>query len=296
MTSPVVHRAAVLGHPVDHSLSPVLHGAAYDALGLTDWAYGRHDVTQERFVPFVDGLDESWRGLSLTMPLKEVAAQVADRVCDTARLAGAINTLVRVGDGWHADNTDVHGLTTALTEAGAVASTGDVATVLGGGATARSALCALRDLGFGEVIVAARTPEKARAALERTAAELGLTVAYVPLGEWATRDSAVVLSTLAPGGSAAAAEALSTRGSHSQTQADGATRAHDAPVMLDVVYAHWPTPLARAAAQAGFIVVSGLEMLIHQAVRQVELMTGHTCGPAVVAAMASAARTATARN
>lgn len=288
MTPPVVHRAAVLGHPVDHSLSPVLHRAAYDALGLTDWAYDCHDVTEDRFVAFVDGLDESWRGLSLTMPLKEVAAQVADTISDTARLAGAINTLLRVDEGWHADNTDVYGLTTALTEAGAVASTGDVATILGGGATARSALCALRDLGFGEVIVAARTPDKARAALERTSAELGLRVEYVPLGEWATRASSVVLSTLAPGGSVAAAESLAARGTRSDTAP------HGAPVLLDVVYANWPTPLAHAATQAGFTVVSGLEMLIHQAVRQVELMTGNACGPGVVAAMASAARTATA--
>ncbi len=102
-----LHRAAVLGHPVDHSLSPVLHRAAYRELGLRDWTYERYDVTADRLVGFVTALDDSWRGLSLTMPLKEPAFQVATQVGELADAVGAINTLVRTDAGWAGENTDV---------------------------------------------------------------------------------------------------------------------------------------------------------------------------------------------
>ena len=114
-----LHRAAVLGHPVDHSLSPVLHRAAYRGSGLRDWTYERYDVTADRLVGFVTALDDSWRGLSLTMPLKEPAFQVATQVGELADAVGAINTLVRTDAGWAGENTDVHGLIAALGEVGA---------------------------------------------------------------------------------------------------------------------------------------------------------------------------------
>jgi shikimate dehydrogenase len=259
-----VRRAAVLGSPVAHSLSPVLHTAAYAALGLDDWAYGRHECAEDGLASFVDGLGPEWAGLSLTMPLKRVALGVADTVSELAAATGAANTLVLRDGRRFADNTDVAGIVAAL---GPV--TGR-AVVLGAGGTAQAALAALRELGIGDVTVLVRSAARAgdlRAAAQRLGVD--------PLVDDALADPArtsavleradVVVSTLPKG----AADDLS-----------GA-----AGVVLDVVYAPWPTAFAATAQAAGARVVSGLEMLLHQAVAQVELMTGH---PGPVDAMRAA--------
>lgn len=263
-------RAGVLGSPIRHSLSPTLHRAGYAAAGLADWEYTAHEVDEGGLAPFVAGLDASWRGLSLTMPLKVAAFDVADEVSALARAAGAINTLVRTQAGWSAHNTDVHGIAAALTEAGAAQVPS--ATIIGSGATARSALLALAGLGARRVTVAARTPSRAEAL--RDVADVELHV--VRLHAWAGTGDPAVVATL-PGGPANAAAA-----GHADGDLSGTT-------LLDVVYADWPTPLARAAAEHGATVVSGLEMLVHQAARQFELFTG-VAGP--VGAMQAAGRAA----
>jgi shikimate dehydrogenase len=239
--------AAVLGSPVAHSLSPVLHNAAYAALGLTDWSYGLHECREPELAGFVDGLGPEWAGLSLTMPLKRVTLDVADEVDELAGAIGAANTLVLTGRRT-AYNTDIVGIGATL---------GDVsgrAVVLGAGGTAQSALAALREAGIDDVTVLvrdlARTPE-----LRDTAERLGVAPRIV------------VISTLPPGG------------------ADPLVPPGAGAVVLDVVYAPWPTPFAAAALAAGAGVRSGLEMLLHQAVAQVELMTGK---PGPVAAMRTA--------
>lgn len=266
-----VLRAAVLGSPVSHSLSPLLHTTAYAALGLTDWTYARREVEAAELAGVVAGLDDTWRGLSLTMPLKEVALHVATTVSGTAREAGAVNTLVRRGDGgWDGHNTDVAGISRAL---GPGAHAGR-ATLLGSGATSRSAALALVDLGMREVVVAARNADAAEAVVHLLVAH-GVTATLVPLGDWAHDPGAVVVSTLPPGASRAVGAVLDAPG----TDLTGVT-------LLDVVYADWPTPLARAARARGADVVSGLEMLIGQAAVQVELFTGR---PAPLEAMAEAA-------
>lgn len=264
-------RAGVLGSPIGHSLSPTLHRAGFVAAGLPDWSYTAHEVGEGGLPPFVGGLDETWRGLSLTMPLKVAAFEVAGSVTATARAARAVNTLVRTDTGWAADNTDVHGVTAALRDGGAteIAS----ATIIGSGATARSALLGLVGLGATRITVAARTPERAEAL--RDVAPVDLTV--VPLADWAGTGDRAVVSTL-PGGPAGAAAA------HFAEAAD-----LSGTVLLDVVYADWPTPLAAAAAARGATVVSGIEMLVHQAARQFELFTGRA---APVAAMQAAGRAA----
>ena len=267
----LLSRAAVLGSPVAHSLSPALHQAAYAALGLEDWTYDRFEVDEGGLAPFVEGLDESWRGLSLTMPLKVAAFAVADEVSGLAREAGAINTLVQTESGWAGDNTDVHGIVAALRDAGV--GTPGSATIIGSGATARSALLALRELGAGSVRVAARN-----AAAVADLAALA-PVEHVPLAEWAKGESAVVVSTVPGPGAAAATAALGG------SDLTGVT-------LLDVVYADWPTPLARAAAGAGATVVSGLEMLVHQAAEQFRIFTGVD---APLAAMQDAGRAALGR-
>ncbi|KGN42543.1 shikimate dehydrogenase [Knoellia aerolata DSM 18566] len=273
-------RAAVLGSPVAHSLSPLLHTTAYAALGLTDWTYTRREVTADELAGVVAGLDESWRGLSLTMPLKEAAFDVAATVSDVARDAGAVNTLVRRTDGgWDGHNTDVAGLAGALDAAldAALAVDGhdDRATLLGSGATSRSAALALVDLGVREVRVAARNTEAAAAVVALFESH-GVAAGHVPLEHWVREPGRLVVSTLPPSASTAVGALLE----HDRTDLGGVT-------LLDVVYAEWPTPLARAAQAHGADVVSGLEMLVRQAALQVELFTGRA---APLEAMAEAAR------
>jgi shikimate dehydrogenase len=259
-------RAAVLGSPVAHSLSPVLHNAAYRALGLDGWRYTLHECDEAGLAGFVDGLDDGWAGLSLTMPLKRVALEVGREVSPTAAAIGAANTLVLTGGRRFVENTDVIGLTVALE------GTGGRAVVLGAGGTAQAALAAFRDLGIDDVTVLVRTLARGGELLA-TAERLGVSptiddALVDPARTAAVLEKAdVVISTL-PGGAA-----------------DAFTGAGAGAVVLDAVYAPWPTPFAAAAQASGARVVSGLEMLLHQAVAQVELMTGH---PGPVAAMRAA--------
>jgi shikimate dehydrogenase len=249
-------RCAVLGDPVEHSLSPALHRAAYAATGLA-WEYDAHRVRAGELAGFVGGLDGSWRGLSLTMPLKREAVGLADTLSATARRAAAVNTLV-LGDRLAGDNTDVPGAAAALTERG-VREVG-VATILGGGATATSVGLALADLGAREIHVLVR--DAARAA--ETAARLeahprGPRVEVDALDTGKVRGE-VVVSTIP-----------------AAAQDDGlVARCADVPAVFDVVYDPWPTPLAAAAAASGGVLVSGLDLLVHQAVIQFELFTGVT--------------------
>jgi len=259
--------AAVLGSPVAHSLSPVLHNAAYAALGLTDWSYGLHECREPELAGFVDGLGPEWAGLSCTMPLKRVTLDVADDVDELAAAVGAANTLVLTGRRT-AYNTDVVGIGTTL---GPDISTGR-AVVLGAGGTAQAALAALREAGVEDVTVLVRDlgrTDELRDTAERLAVAPRIVAALAdPAAASAELEgSDVVISTLPPGG------------------ADPLVPPGAGAVVLDVVYAPWPTPFAAAALAAGAGVRSGLEMLLHQAVAQVELMTGK---PGPVAAMRTA--------
>ena len=257
-------RAGVLGSPIAHSLSPALHRAAYSALGL-DWTYDSYDVTEAELPAFVGELDGDWAGLSLTMPLKSAVIPLLDEVDEVAGLIMSVNTVLPFGDGWRGTNTDVFGivrsLTARLTEAPRHA------TVLGAGATARSAIAALAELDVREVLIVARRPEAA-ADLVRLAGSFGLTghaESFEPSRELLARD--VVISTL-PGSVAEPWAALAR-------EAQG--------TLLDASYHPWPTPMA--GAWPSDRVASGRDMLLWQAVRQVELMTGQR---APVDAMAAA--------
>ncbi|MEU3307583.1 shikimate dehydrogenase [Nocardiopsis sp. NPDC055551] len=265
-------RAAVLGSPVAHSLSPILHTAAYAEMGLVEWSYGRFECDEKGLAPFLSGLDDDWAGLSLTMPLKRRAMELAARVSDLSIQVGGANTMLRDGNGWSAHNTDVEGIAVALGEAGVIAPRDTV--VLGAGATAASALAALRELGeIGAVTVLARSTARTGevvAAAER----LGVPIEVAPLAEVERHlDADLVMSTLPSGATDAHAGALS------ESRAD----------LFDVVYAPWPTKAAEAVAGRGGRVVGGFPMLLHQAVAQVRLMTGATDVP--VAAMRAAGET-----
>ncbi|HJT03342.1 MAG TPA: shikimate dehydrogenase [Pseudonocardiaceae bacterium] len=256
-TESTKRRAAVLGSPIRHSLSPTLHRAAYAALGLTGWCYDAVECEEAVLPAFVEQLGPEWAGLSLTRPLKRAAVRVADEVSALASAVGAANTLV-FGPGGRprrAENTDVVGIVAALREAGVDRVRGGV--ILGAGGTAQAALAALRELGETAPRVAVRDPART-ADLLATADRLGVRPRiYGGLLEVELPDTDVVVSTLPPGAADAIREPWASR-----------------PVVLDVVYTPWPTPLARAALAAGCQIVSGLAVLLHQAVAQVELMTG----------------------
>ena len=249
----VTHRAGVLGSPIAHSLSPVLHTAAYAALGLRDWEYTAERVGADHFLAHVAALDPTWRGLSLTMPLKEVAFQAVDAASDVAIATGAVNTLVRAASGgWHGDNTDVHGIAAGLAESGV--SRAERAVLVGSGATARSAVAALGVLGVRHIDFMVRDGIRDATLQQATAA--GMTTGRVAMGDWPAHVD-VVVSTVPSGGRAAAA-----------------TLPEGGRVLLDVVYGGGSSPFAEAARHRGYAVVPGTTMLLHQATEQVRLMTG----------------------
>lgn len=267
-------RAAVLGSPITRSLSPTLHRAAYAALGL-DWSYEAIECRAGALAGLLGGLDDRWAGLSLTMPLKRAVLPLLDGVSELASAVGGANTVVLTEGRRYGDNTDVYGIVTALTEAGVDRPRSPV--VLGAGATACSALAALGDLGAGKATVVVRDPARADSA--RTVGErFGVTVTVRAFGALPAvlPGTDLVISTLP----AAAADPYVT------------TIAGAAEAAFDVVYAPWPTALASAFERAGRTVVGGFPMLLHQAVRQVELMTG--CPVAPVRAMRAAGEAALA--
>ena len=273
MLTAATRHAAVLGSPISHSLSPALHLAAYRALGLSHWSYGAHEVQAPALAGFMAGLGPQWAGLSLTMPLKAAAFEVADEVTDLAREVGAINTLVRQPDGgWSGDNTDVYGVAQALLEAGLTQVSSAV--VLGSGATARAVVAALARMGCAKVTFAVRSQAR-RETLDQSS-RAGLEVDVVGLGQLADvmGDAPVVISTLPA--NALPVHVLPWNAPTGRVlEQRSANTGH---VLLDVVYTGWPTPLARAFQDTGGSVVSGLEMLVHQAAEQVRLMTG-LCPP-----------------
>jgi shikimate dehydrogenase len=263
-------RAAVCGKPIGHSLSPVVHTAGFAAAGLLTWSYTAIECAEAELPGLVAGLGPEWAGLSLTMPLKEVGLTLATVASPVAAAIGAANTLVRRPDGtWFADNTDVPGMVQVLTGAGL--RPGPTVTVLGGGGTARAALAAAAQLGAAQVTVVTRRPQ-AREELAAAAAALGVTITGVDWADAPTAfDADAVISTVPKG----AADALAT-----------AVRWRRGTVLFDAIYDPWPTPLAAAAAAHGVPVVSGLELLLAQALGQFEQFTG--VRPAPAAAMRAA--------
>ncbi|WP_446663411.1 shikimate dehydrogenase [Flexivirga sp. B27] len=280
------HRAAVLGKPIAHSLSPVLHRAAYEAMGMSDWSYDLRECDAASLRELIDGMGPTWRGLSLTMPLKEEALLIADSSSDVARRTGAVNTLIRDGNGWHGENTDVLGIREALRNAGVGERAVPRAVLVGSGATARSALAALADLQIPEVVFVVR--KQVRASTLAQAHDHGFRVVVLSQAENETEGAAAVLeaplvvSTTPAGAADSLADTMAQLGVAADAAATG-------KVLLDVVYADWPTELASTAAAYGARIVPGIEMLIHQGAAQFELMTGR---PAPLDVMQRAGRAA----
>ncbi|GAA0924352.1 shikimate dehydrogenase [Streptomyces thermoalcalitolerans] len=257
-----VRRAAVLGSPIAHSLSPVLHRAAYEELGLTHWSYERFEVDEAGLPGFIEGLGPEWAGLSLTMPLKRAVIPLLDSISDTAASVEAVNTVVFTEDGRRiGDNTDVPGMVAALREHGIEQV--DSAAVLGAGATASSALAALARICTGEVVACVRSETRA-AEMRQWGERLDI---EVRTADWADAAEALraplVIATTPAGTTDALADAVPERPA----------------ALFDVLYDPWPTALAARWSMAGGAVVGGLDLLVHQAVLQVEQMTGRSPAP-----------------
>ncbi|WP_329122838.1 shikimate dehydrogenase [Streptomyces sp. NBC_01353] len=274
---PSTRRAAVLGSPIAHSLSPVLHRAAYAALGLDSWSYDRFEVDEAGLPGFVAGLDDSWAGLSLTMPLKRAIIPLLDEISDTAASVEAVNTVVLTEDGRRVgDNTDIPGLVAALRERGVEKV--ESAAVLGAGATASSALAALARICAGPVTAYVRSEARAEE-MRGWGEQLGVDVRTADWGSAAEAFASPLVIATTPAG----------------TTDSLAPEVSGAPgTLFDVLYHPWPTPLAAAWSAQGGTVLGGLDLLVHQAVLQVERMTGRA--PAPLEAMRQAGTEALASN
>jgi shikimate dehydrogenase len=249
----------------------VLHRAAYAELGLTWWRYDAIECDEAGLPALLDSCGPDWGGLSLTMPLKRTVLSLLDRIEPLATQVGGANTVVFAAAQRLGYNTDVGGIVRALAERGIRGGAVAPALIIGGGATACAALAALAALGEKSVTAAVRDPART-ADLRQAAGRLGISVALAPFAPEAMHDTHLVISTVPAGASDLFA-------------ANFTDHASATPAVLDVVYHPWPTPLASAAAQAGSVVVSGFDLLLHQAAGQVELMTGR---PAPVEVMRQA--------
>ncbi|MER7345132.1 shikimate dehydrogenase [Streptomyces aurantiacus] len=257
-----VRRAAVLGSPIAHSLSPVLHRAAYRELELDNWSYDRFEIDEAGLPGFLGQLGPEWAGLSLTMPLKRAVIPLLDGISDTAASVEAVNTVVCADDGRRlGDNTDIPGMVAALRERGIEQV--DSAAILGAGATASSALAALARVCTGEVVAYVRSETRA-AEMRQWGERLGV---EVRIADWADAMQALGAPLVVATTPAGATDALSR------------VVPERPATLFDVLYDPWPTALAARWSAYGGAVVSGLDLLVHQAVLQVEQMTGRSPAP-----------------
>lgn len=260
-----LRRAAVIGSPIDHSLSPLLHNTGYAAAELTNWEFSRFEVTEAEVPEFLANIGEEYVGFACTMPCKFAVFEQATSRSPRAQALRVANTLVRRADGWHADNTDVDGVRGALDAllGGAEQLAGREVVVTGAGGTARTVVWTLAQLGVSTITVVNRSDRLSE--LMELVEGTGAALRYLPSTDSqdslraiseAARGAAVVVSTVPSAGIAPLVEHL----------------AH-APV-FDVIYDPWPTPLVQLAKQRGLPAVGGHVMLAHQAYTQFEIITG----------------------
>lgn len=271
--TPALYRAGVIGHPIAHSQSPRLHGAAYAYLDF-DCDYSAIETPPEALEGIINEMraDSAWRGMSVTMPHKAAALTFMDELAPGVAELGVINTVLPVGEGAHrrliGHNTDVEGIVCAVRHAGAESP--QQALILGGGGTASAAVAALAGMGVEHVDVCVRSFQKAQALIEQ-GERLDIAVELREFDGAADLCAAspLVISTLPPHGADGLAAALQRA-----PQSARGVRPGDACVLLDVAYDPWPSALASAWSSRGGAIVPGLEMLLYQAVAQVKLFTG----------------------
>lgn len=244
----------MLGSPITHSLSPTLHAAAYDVLGF-DWNYESVEATGATLANFLDACGGEWRGLSITMPLKRDVIPLLDSLDRVAELTGVVNTLLFEDGRRRGFNTDVAGITRAFLEHDVQELSAVV--ILGGGATAASALVACADLGARTARVWVRNPSRA-SAIRSLGETLGVAVEVLSFTDSGSDDSPpdAIISTL-PNGSAV--DLLFPEDVRRNA------------VLFDVAYDPWPSALAGSWLEADGHVIPGIEMLINQALVQVRI-------------------------
>ena len=253
---PIVTRNfGVLGSPIGHSQSPALHRAAISALGI-DAAYGSTEVTESELAGFLESLGDTWAGLSLTMPLKQVVRPMLARECATSTLTGAVNTAVRRPDGWEGYNTDVWGATTAIRQQWGTEFRRAI--LLGAGATASSLVVSMHDLGVESLDIVVRDPSRTDD-VQAVARHLGIDVRVAAFGQ--SLDSADLVVSSLPASAVLTPEIVGGL---------------DAVALFDVVYEPWPSALGKEWASRGLRSISGLHMLLWQAVRQARIFYGES--------------------
>ena len=265
--------AAVIGSPIAHSLSPVIHRAAWEQLGIDGWEYRRAEVTEESLPPFIGQLDESFCGLSVTMPCKQAVMPLLDAIDPLASAVGAVNTVVPSAGMLAGFNTDVTGIASAIRRACSRSGVPvpSSALVLGARATASSALAALGELGITTTTVAARRFGGPGSVIS-AASRLGVSVEQVMWSDVSAVASAaaradVLISTLPAGVADPIASRLAPR---------------EGQILLDVIYSPRDTALRTTFEKAGGVVAEGTDMLVYQGAAQVQLMTGRSPDPAVM--------------
>ena len=250
---------SVLGSPIEHSRSPLIHSTAYGVLGL-DWDYQKNEVRKGGLRRFLAESNIEFSGLSVTMPLKEEAARLAESLDEAARLTGAVNTLSKTETGWAGFNTDVFGITQAV--ASKVSTGISKVLILGSGATATSAMLAVSRLApEARVWVMARNPET-RAQLVQFGLTLGLQVKPTIRLKSVARSADLVISTLPGSAMDSVVRKLRRFGEFRPTGA-----------VLDVAYSPWPSQFAAFWSQVQRPIISGLDMLMWQAVAQLRVFT-----------------------
>lgn len=243
--------AAVIGSPIEQSLSPTIHNAVFRIHG-DDWTYVAFDVAAGNAAAALSAVRVlGIAGLSVTMPLKEEVCDLVDELDDAARSAHSVNTVVRQQDGSLLGvNTDGEGCCNALESAGAVLASAKVA-IIGAGGTAKAVIAAMTSRGVAEIVVINRTASSAsdaikispvaRIGVESDIADANILINATPVGMGATDDLAMPCD----------ARFLQ----HGQ-------------FVLDAVYIPLSTPLLRAARKVGASIVDGLDMLVHQGALQ----------------------------
>lgn len=246
-------RAAVLGSPISHSLSPLLHQRAYEILGAQG-TYEAIDVAAGELSNFLKDKDSGWTGFSLTMPLKEEVLAIATVIDPVAQLISSANTLFRKDNLWCASSTDITGFGFALNSQGFTKAKS--ATILGAGATARAVVGAL-DGRIEEISIISRNVGREEA-IRKCATKSSIT--FLPW-EYTTpiAHSDLVVNTTPLYGADLFADYLPTKIS---------------ALFFEVLYRPWPTVLHSRWRENGGETMDGIDLLVHQAIEQIALFSG----------------------
>lgn len=272
------YRLGVIGDPIAHSLSPILHQPALDQLGIAAVYERWHTPAAEIEARFASLRQPDVLGASVTVPHKLAALRLSDEVSPTAARAGAVNTVINRDGLLYGDNTDIAGFSRSLSEA-TMGKLPDVALVLGAGGAARAVVLALEELGVGEIIVANRDLGRA----ERLASDL----APAPVRP-VVLDEAVLTEALPETGLLVNATSLGWRAGESPISLELLGLLPRGATVADLTYRD--TDLLNAAAARGLRTLDGLAMLVYQGARAFELFTGQQAPVEVMMAAARQAR------